>query len=213
MLQSIYNPRERAFDYLGLNYTLIRHNLLPVSLFNSSSRKSPSYHGMETTWVYAIVVAGVACSLVLLNAMPYLSSAIKTTKRLTYLNILDRHSLVGPWRATTLLSLTLYLAVNAFCLSFKVDNLSHTGRRAGALSLINLSPLLGSFHLDFLASILGLSLKTTRSIHRSAGCASFALAVFHVAVAAATENAAFQTESSRVPTIMVSLSRPDSVLI
>jgi hypothetical protein len=161
---------------------------------------------MDMTWVYAIVLAGIAFSLVLLNAIPYLLNAVKITRRLTYVNILNRHALIGPWSAATLLFQTLYLMVNVFCLSFKVDNLSHAGRRAGTLSLINLSPLLSGLHLDFLASILGLSLKTIQLIHRSAGFASFALAIFHVAVAAATEKSAFRRESSRVFAIIVRLS-------
>lgn len=158
------------------------------------------------TWVYAIVLAGITFYLALLNAVPYLLNAIAITRRLTYLNLLNRHALIGPWSAATLLLQTLYLMANVFCLSFNVKNLSHAGRRAGTLALINLSPLLGGLHLDFLASIVGLPLKTIKRIHRSAGFASLALATFHVTVAAATENSAFKRESSRAFVIIVRIS-------
>jgi hypothetical protein len=165
---------------------------------------------MDMTWVYAVLLAGIAFSLVLLRAIPHLLNAIKKTRRLTYVNVLNRHGLIGPWSAVAVLFHTLYLMVNVFFLSFKVDNLSHAGRRAGTLSLINLSPVLGSLHLDFLASMLRLPLKTIQRIHRLAGFASFTLAILHVAVAAATEKSAFRRESSRVFAIIVSLSVLDA---
>lgn len=183
---------------------------------------------MDTTWVYATVLAGITLSLVLLNTIPYflkafkimrhltiphLLKALKIMRHLTYVNVLNRHALIGPWSAVTLLFQSLYLLVNVFCLSFKVDNLSHAGRRAGTLSLINLGPLLGSLNLDFLAGILRLSLKSTQRIHRSAGIASFILAIFHVAVAAATETSTFLRASSHVFTIIVSFSVPDIFLV
>jgi hypothetical protein len=57
---------------------------------------------------------------------------------------------------------------------------------AGTLSLINLGPLLGVFHLDFLATLLGLPLKTVKRVHRLASLAAFALAVFHVVIVVQT---------------------------
>lgn len=161
---------------------------------------------MDTTQAYSIVLAGIAFCFLLLNITCYLQNIIKKTKRLKYWNVLNRHALVGPWSAATLLLQTLYWIVNVFCLSFKVDSLSHAGRRAGTLSLINLSPLLSGLHHDFLAGMLGLSLKTIQRIHRSAAFAAFTLATFHVAIAAATEKSAFRRESSRIFVIIVRLS-------
>lgn len=177
---------------------------------------------MDVTWVYPVLLAGTAFSLVLLKVIPHILNAIhpiliaikktvKRTRRLAYVNVLNRHGLIGPWSLVTMLFQTLYLMVNVFFLSFKVDNLSHAGRRAGTLSLINLSPVLGSLHLDFLASMLRLPLKTIKRIHRLAGFASFTLAIFHVAVAVATETSALRTGSSRVFTIIVSLSVLDAL--
>lgn len=81
--------------------------------------------------------------------------------------------------------------MNIFYLYFNVDNLSHAGRRAGALSLINLGPLLGTFHLDFLASLLGLPLKTVKRTHCLAGLTALGLTVFYVIIEAATEKSMF----------------------
>jgi hypothetical protein len=162
---------------------------------------------MDITQVYAIIVFGIALCFLLRNILSsqrfMTDISLQTSKRLTYSYILNRHALIGPWSVATAMIQVVYLTVNVFCLCFDVDDLPHAGRRAGTLSLINLGPLLGVFHLDFLATLLGLPLKTVKRVHRLASLAAFALAVFHVVIVAATEKSAFQTKSSHPFVIIV----------
>ena len=150
--------------------------------------------------MYAVVVGGIASAFILLALMSSLAPfwayiRLQMTKHLVYPYILNRHALIGPWSAADVLLQVVYLTVNLFCISFRVANLSQAGLRAGTLSLINLCPLFSGPHLDFVADLLGLSLKGYRRVHRSAAFVAFALAIFHVLVVAATKSSTFRVES------------------
>ena len=164
---------------------------------------------MEITQIYAIVVAGLAFAFLLGTLYSLLSPflgflSLQISKSLIYPNILDRHALVGPWSVADVLVQAVYLAINLFCITFRVVDLSQAGVRSGTLCLINLGPLFGGPHLDFLADLLGLPLKAYRCVHRSAGLVSFALAIFHVLTAVATKPSTVKTEFSHPSIIIVS---------
>ena len=166
----------------------------------SSTSQKPLRLEMEITQVYAVVVGGIASAFLLLALMSSLAPfwayiRLQMTKHLMYPYILNRHALIGPWSAADVLLQVVYLTVNLFCISFRVANLSQAGLRAGTLSLINLCPLFSGPHLDFVADLLGLSLKGYRRVHRSAAFVAFALAIFHVLVVAATKSSTFRVES------------------
>jgi len=176
-----------------------------------SSWVDPQYLTMDITQIYAIVIAGVALVFLLRTGVSCLAPNLIATSShvyqyLSHSYVLNRHTLIGPWTGAGVLLHLIYLAVNAVCLSVGVTNLSHAGRRAGTLAVINLGLLLSGLHLNFLADLLGLSVAAIRVIHRSAGLVAFGFAVFHVVVAAITERLAFVREFEKPFVIIVSSS-------
>ena len=155
---------------------------------------------MEITQWYAIALASAASSFLLLNLFAYLNRfrghiSLLVSKHLIFPYVLSRHALVGPWSAADVLLQMVYLTANIFCLSFRVTDMSQAGVRAGTLSLINMGPLFGGLHHDFLAGLFGFSLKTCQGVHRSAGFAAFAVAAFHVIIAAISKSPVMQALS------------------
>jgi hypothetical protein len=146
---------------------------------------------MEISEAYAIAIGGSFVLLFLLNSLPYITGLAEyllmlTSKHLTYPYLLSRHRLLGPWSRAGFGLQLIYIVANILCLSFQTASLSGVGLRAGSLSLINMIPLFAGPHLSYLADLLGLTLRTFRCIHRSAGLMSFSLAIVHVSIAFAS---------------------------
>lgn len=132
------------------------------------------------------------------------SLALTMSRYFVYPWVIERHALIGPWNAACIILHLFFLAVNVFCLTFRVASVSHAGRRGGTLALTSLSPLLLGFHLGFVADLLGVSLHVFRRVHRSVAIMAFSLATFHVATAAASEAVIFSKSSRQPFTILVS---------
>ena len=142
---------------------------------------------MDVPQIYATAAGGFFLVFILVN---FLSRTVRerialfTSKHLTYPYFIHRHRLLGPWTRSGILVQLIYIALNVFCLGFRVSTLPKAGLRAGNLSLANMIPLLAGPHLSFLADILGFRLGTYRRVHCSAGVMSFALLLFHILVVA-----------------------------
>jgi hypothetical protein len=172
---------------------------------------------MDITQIYAIVVAGITLIFLLRTGVSsfaprLIASASRIHQYLSYTYVLNRHAFLGPWTVTAVLLLVIYLAVNVVCLGVGVADLSHAGRRAGTLSVINLGPLLSGLHLNFLADLLGLSVGAIRAAHRTVSFVAFGLAAFHVIVAAVTERALFRRELEKPFVVIVRSSLPAAYL-
>ena len=120
---------------------------------------------MDIVRMYALVVAGIASCFLLLNLIGCVARlrsyiSLQISKYFVYPHVVNRHALVGPWSVADVFLQVVYLTANLFCMSFRVEDLSQAGLRAGTLALTNLGPLFGGFHLDFLAGLTGLSLNT-----------------------------------------------------
>ena len=151
---------------------------------------------MDTIQAFASAAGGVLCIFVLVRFLPLIATLIQyvslhAAKHLTYPYVLHRHRILGPWSRAGIAVQLIYAAVNLFCLIFTISEarlravtVSKAGLRAGTLALVNMIPLFASPHLDLLADQLGISLKTVRRLHRSAGFMTVALGVFHVVVIA-----------------------------
>jgi len=144
---------------------------------------------MEITRIYAIVIGGILVLFVFTNWFRYISQFIRyllffMSKHLAYTYLLRRHRFLGPWTRAEVLIQAIYMTTNLFCLFFRVSKLSQASLRAGKLSLINMIPLLAGPHLSFLADILGVSVTSYRSVHRSGGLVSFTLGLCHVIMTA-----------------------------
>ncbi|KIW36230.1 uncharacterized protein PV06_11478 [Exophiala oligosperma] len=166
---------------------------------------------MEITQIYAVVIAGIALIFLLQTGVSsfaprLIATASRTHQYLSYTYVLNRHAFMGPWTVTAVLLRVIYLAVNVVCLGVGVADLSHTGRRAGTLSVINLGPLLSGLHLNFLADLLGLSVGAIRAAHRTVSFVAFGLAAFHVIVAAVTERALFRRELEKPFVVIAALA-------
>ncbi len=102
----------------------------------------------------------------------------------SYIRILPRFSLVGPWRLITTLLQVLFLATNVYITFFnglfKSISAKEASLRAANLLMINLTLVTAGPSLSFLASILGLPLKTFRKIHISLALTSLLCLIFHI---------------------------------
>lgn len=139
---------------------------------------------MEITETYAIFLGSLFLSILLINVLRKAMKLIKNTwlllsKFLFYSNFIRRHRLIGPWRYSIVISHLTLLAINILCLIFRVASVSEAGVRAGRLSLVNMILLFSGPSFSFLADLWGVSLCTYKSLHRSAGIVSLALALVH----------------------------------
>lgn len=147
---------------------------------------------MDITELYAIIVGGSFCFLLLLNGLPFITRLVRylsplVSKHLTYRYILHRHGLIGPWSRVGVLMQLICIVGNICCLKFWDTTTSQAGLRAGTLAAINLIPLFAVPHLSTLADLLGVTLSTFRQIHQSAGVTVVGLTIFHVLVAVASQ--------------------------
>ena len=150
---------------------------------------------MSLTQIYAVVIGGIFCALLLLNGLPWIAHSVRylsplISKHMFYRYSLRRHRLVGPWSRAGVLLQLIYVAGNITCISLGVSpsrpqtsTMSQAGLRAGTLSIVNLIPLFAGPHLGSFADLLGVNLSTIRQILRSAGVMAVLLAVFHTLVA------------------------------
>ena len=142
---------------------------------------------MEITQVHAIVMAGFFFAFVVKSFLHVLIAyAIKIQmfllRHFFYSNLIHRHSLLGPLGRVHALAQLINVAINVFFLSFQASFISKAGTRAETSFLINMVPVFASPHFSFLSNLTGMTLKTHRRLHRSAGIMSFALMLFHVLV-------------------------------
>lgn len=143
---------------------------------------------MEILTFYAIAVGSLLAILFLIrisSAVLRLTSALSSivSKHLTYPNLLDRHRLVGPWTRANAFVYVGYVVTNVFLVSFRASSATVAGHRAGTLSLINLSFLILTTNLSFLANALGLSMAAYQRMHRAMGWMTGILLAFHVIMA------------------------------
>lgn len=151
---------------------------------------------MEIPAIYAIAAGGIIFSFVLVKALYYLAPlksivSVLVSKYLIYPYFLGRSQFIGPWTRAGVLLHVVYLATNLFCLFFGAASDSHVGRRAGELSLVNITFLFLAPYLSLLADILGVSIRTCRKIHRSTAWMSVLLLTIHIVIAILINRTAF----------------------
>jgi hypothetical protein len=152
---------------------------------------------MNPIQIYAVAAGGTFSLLVLVHLVPYLIPfctrvSFYASKHLTYPYLLHRHQILGPWTRAGVAIQLAYLALNVFCVAvsdlswhdLRASTFAEAGDRAGTLTLVNMTPLFAGFHHAFLADLLGLSLKSIRGIHRSAGWMACGLLFLHAMAAA-----------------------------
>ena len=151
------------------------------TLLNVSANRSPSpffirslLTVMNVTQVYTIAAGGIFVLLFIVKSVSSIQQvlralAILVAKYLTYLFIVRRYRILGPWSRADILLQLIYFTINIFYITFRVTSVKDTGARAGTLAIINMAPLFFGFHLSFLADILGISLPNYRRIHRIIG--------------------------------------------
>jgi len=93
---------------------------------------------------------------------------------------------LGQWTLADVILHLIHVTANALCLGIKVHSLREAGQRAANLALVNMVLPLAGPHLSFLATSLGVSLKTYQRIHRSFGMVSLPLLIFHICASFAT---------------------------
>ncbi|KAI9893036.1 MAG: hypothetical protein M1814_000920 [Vezdaea aestivalis] len=137
---------------------------------------------------YVIVLSGVyalsVCYYVLRCGYRKFAPAIR---RCLDLHLI--HPLVGVRGASSndltraeLLAVLLYGATNAFYSFFRANSVDVVGSRFGALSLVNMVPLMLGGRPSTLAGMLGLGANWQRRLHRSMGWLSIVQGIVHAAV-------------------------------
>ena len=139
---------------------------------------------MDVTQVYVIVAGGLFAVLTVLNFCLGLWRITQTygslvLRYLVYPFFIHRHRLIGPWSRGAMLLRVLHVTVNIFCTGFKIGSIAEAADRTGTLSLINMIPLFLGPHLSFLASTVGLSLKTFQAVHGWSALVSVLLGATH----------------------------------
>jgi hypothetical protein len=174
---------------------------------------------MDIIQIYAISAGGAFSIAAFVHLLPYISPFITyvslgVSKHLTYPYLVDRHWILGPWTRAGVIVQLIYVAVNLFCAGFGASTIADAGLRAGTLAVVNMIPLFAAPHLAFASDLIGVSLKSIRSIHRSAGSMVFLLGLLHVVVVAAS-NVSLHPDVTRhlfaiivrVPSLCTSLLR------
>lgn len=105
-----------------------------------------------------------------------------TVKHLIYPFVFRRHRFLTPITRFHFLLQSVYWIGTFICSSFGVRDLREAGARAGALAVIQFMPLFFGNHLSFAADLLGISLRSYRRFHSSAGLMAGILGSFHVAI-------------------------------
>ncbi|ELR09836.1 hypothetical protein GMDG_04319 [Pseudogymnoascus destructans 20631-21] len=184
-ISAIYLPHPvHSLNSTNSTYSLVSRDLFALPIV------------MDAIQIYAIAAGGTLCIFAFVNLLPLLIPlvtrvSIFVSKHFRYPYILHRHRILGPWTRAGVIIQLAYLAINLFCVlavlswdDIKAANFSGAGRRAGTLAEVNMIPLLAGPHFAFLADLIGLSLKTIRGIHRSAGWMTAALVFLHAMAAA-----------------------------
>lgn len=140
---------------------------------------------MDINQAYAIIVGGCFCLRLLINSLPLIARLVRylsplISKHLIYRYIFHRHRFLGPWSRANGLMQLIYIITNICCLKFWDTTISQAGLQAGTLAMINLIPLFAVPHHNTLADLLGVTIRTFRQIHRSAGVIVVVLTIFHV---------------------------------
>ena len=126
---------------------------------------------MNIARVHAIAAGGVFGLLLIVNSFSSVlqvlrALAILVAKHLTYLFLVRRHRLLGPWSRADALLQVIYFTINMLCMIFRMASIKKAGARAETLAMINMAPLFFEFHLSILANIVGISFNNCRRIHR-----------------------------------------------
>jgi hypothetical protein len=136
--------------------------------------------------IYILLVSCTFALLIFLNVLPFFvfCSCFAYRELLHY--FVYRRRWLGFGTPAEVLVPLIYVAINVgiFFASIVFSTLQVAGLRAAYLSLINLAPALAGLHLGFLADVLGISLLTFKSVHRSAGVVSFLLLACHLSAVA-----------------------------
>lgn len=146
---------------------------------------------MEITKIYAIATAGFFATLLMIRFGVILQQALWRYNLLFFKDFLfallvRRHLFFGPWTRAQAISIVLYTIANVVGIAVGTTDVKNASDRAGVLSLINLIPCYFGLHLGFASDLLGLSLRTYRQFHASAGSMSFVLGLLHVIINLAT---------------------------
>lgn len=90
---------------------------------------------MDMTDIYAIVVGGSFCLLLVINGLPLIARLVKylsplISKYLIYRYIIHRHRFLGPWSRAGVLVQLIYIAGNICCVVFWDTTIPQVGLRA-----------------------------------------------------------------------------------
>lgn len=146
---------------------------------------------MDIVQGYAIAAGGAFSIVALFHLIPYILPVVthvslSISKHLTYRYVVSRHWILGPWTGANVVVALVYIAVNSFCVGFGASTIADVGSRAGTLAVVNMIPLFAATHLAFASDCIGLSLRSIRIVHRSAGFMTFFLSLLHIIVVAAS---------------------------
>jgi hypothetical protein len=84
---------------------------------------------MDNNLAYAIAMGGAIVILLTISYLPYIVQfiyymSLQVSKYLVYPQILRRHQFLGPLTLADVLLHLIYIAMNIFCLRFRISSVS-----------------------------------------------------------------------------------------
>lgn len=142
---------------------------------------------MELILIYAIAWCSLPLALVIYRLFIRYHSRLRciylqSVKLLAYRFLWKRRGVFGPVTFASAVLISTYIAINAFCLSFRSLSLEASALRAGSLALLNQFPIVLNAEPGISADLFGISRGSALFVHRLTGLMSFGLVLFHVLV-------------------------------
>lgn len=133
---------------------------------------------MRSTLIYLICFASSLLLWIFFRiARLRISQAI--IQAFQYRHILNRHRFCGPWTLSSVIIWSVYISGNAAALVLGAHSFDEMIVRSGTLSLVNAAPLFLGMNLDYLSTLVGLSIRTYYQFHQACGLLSCALILCH----------------------------------
>lgn len=120
-----------------------------------------------------------------------------------YQPLVRRRTWIGPWSTGPVLTFVCYFALNLSLVILPLSSVDVACSRSGVLTLINLIPLLSTWHHAAGADLFNVSLRCVRSAHRVFAAITILMAAVHVICWTQTKSAFSWSNRDNMNAILV----------
>lgn len=136
--------------------------------------------------VYAIALAGVLGALILFKAVTSCKHALRHRRLFSIVNILSGNVFSSErWPSCTWSTVVwqlLLISSNSLLIFLRMTDTKSAARDAGKVALLDMAVFYLGHHLSSVADLLGVSLRTMKSIHRNMTLPFVLTVTFHLVV-------------------------------